>query len=175
MPLWPEQGGERGQGILRGGPSLLPFLQNELLNYVQAAINDMVQQCCSSAQAVPRGLGLFSKLDLIQVRTCAPQAGSDLSLSWASAPGVSVLALPSLAAWCLHVCGGVLGSFLASQQTCNEHLLVLGQRVIKQLLPCLGLMCSPTLLHHTHTHTNTHGVCTHADSHMVSPDTLQYT
>lgn len=105
MPLWPERGGERGQGILRGGPSLLPFLQNELLNYVQAAINDMVRQCCSSAQAVSRGLGLFSKLYLIQVRTCAPQAGSDLSQSRASAPSVSVLALPSLAAWCLHVCG----------------------------------------------------------------------
>ena len=47
-------------------------------------------------------------------------------------------------------CVWVLGSFLAFQQTCNEHLLVLGQRVIKQLLSCLGLMCSPTLLHHTH-------------------------
>lgn len=93
MPIWPEQGGERGQGILRGGPSLLAFLQNELLNYVQVAINDMVQHCCS-AQAVPRGMGLFSKLDLIQVRTCALQAGFDLSLSWASAPGVSVVSCP---------------------------------------------------------------------------------
>nr|XP_020731661.1 uncharacterized protein LOC110126368 isoform X3 [Odocoileus virginianus texanus] len=45
----------------------LELSRNELLNHVQAAINDMVQQCCSSAQAVPRGLGLFSKLDLIQV------------------------------------------------------------------------------------------------------------
>lgn len=87
MPIWPEQGGERGQGILRGGPSLLPSLQNELLNYVQVAINDMARQCCSAAHAVPRGMGLFSKLDLIQVRTCASQAGFDLSLSWASAPG----------------------------------------------------------------------------------------
>ena len=93
MPIWPEQGGERGQGILRGGPSLLAFLQKELLNYVQVAINDMVQHCCS-AQAVPRGTGLFSKLDLIQVRTCVPQAGFDLSLSWASAPGVSVVSCP---------------------------------------------------------------------------------
>ncbi|XP_070214316.1 uncharacterized protein CCDC197 [Bos mutus] len=66
MPIWPEQGGERGQGILRGGPSLLPSLQNELLNYVQVAINDMARQCCSTAHAVPRGTGLFSKLDLIQ-------------------------------------------------------------------------------------------------------------
>ncbi|XP_020731656.2 uncharacterized protein CCDC197 [Odocoileus virginianus] len=49
---------------LKCGTLELP--RNELLNYVQAAINDMVQQCCSSAQAVPRGLDLFSKLDLIQ-------------------------------------------------------------------------------------------------------------
>ncbi|KAB0351922.1 hypothetical protein FD754_016779 [Muntiacus muntjak] len=49
---------------LKCGTLELP--RNELLNYVQAAINDMAQQCCSSAQAVPRGLGLFSKLDLIQ-------------------------------------------------------------------------------------------------------------
>uniref|UniRef100_A0AC11EJN6 Coiled-coil domain containing 197 n=1 Tax=Ovis aries TaxID=9940 RepID=A0AC11EJN6_SHEEP len=76
---------------LKCGSLELP--RNELLNYVQVAINDMVQHCCS-AQAVPRGMGLFSKLDLIQVRTCAPQAGFDLSLSWASAPGVSVVSCP---------------------------------------------------------------------------------
>uniref|UniRef100_A0AAA9SSS2 Coiled-coil domain containing 197 n=1 Tax=Bos taurus TaxID=9913 RepID=A0AAA9SSS2_BOVIN len=40
--------------------------ENELLNYVQVAINDMARQCCSAAHAVPRGMGLFSKLDLIQ-------------------------------------------------------------------------------------------------------------
>ncbi|XP_055412502.1 uncharacterized protein CCDC197 isoform X2 [Bubalus kerabau] len=49
---------------LKCGTLELP--RNELLNYVQVAINDMVRQCCSSAHAVPRGMGLFSKLDLIQ-------------------------------------------------------------------------------------------------------------
>ncbi|XP_052515499.1 uncharacterized protein CCDC197 [Budorcas taxicolor] len=48
---------------LKCGTLELP--RNELLNYVQVTINDMVQHCCS-AQAVPRGMGLFSKLDLIQ-------------------------------------------------------------------------------------------------------------
>ncbi|KAI4573099.1 hypothetical protein MJG53_012937 [Ovis ammon polii x Ovis aries] len=50
------------ESLEEGHRALIP---NELLNYVQVAINDMVQHCCS-AQAVPRGMGLFSKLDLIQ-------------------------------------------------------------------------------------------------------------
>ncbi|XP_054423574.1 uncharacterized protein CCDC197 [Pteronotus mesoamericanus] len=39
---------------------------NQLLNYVQKAINSMAQQCCSSTRVVPKSMGLFSKLDLIQ-------------------------------------------------------------------------------------------------------------
>ncbi|KAI4535224.1 hypothetical protein MG293_014450 [Ovis ammon polii] len=53
------------ESLEEGHRALIP---NELLNYVQVAINDMVQHCCS-AQAVPRGMGLFSKLDLIQSET----------------------------------------------------------------------------------------------------------
>ncbi|XP_053522066.1 uncharacterized protein CCDC197 [Artibeus jamaicensis] len=43
-----------------------PLPQNQLLNYVGTAINNMAQHCCSSAHVVPRSMGLFSKLDLIQ-------------------------------------------------------------------------------------------------------------
>ena len=40
---------------------------------MQKAINNMAQQCCSSAHIVPKSMGLFSKLDLIQVMTlCLP-------------------------------------------------------------------------------------------------------
>ncbi|XP_010834523.1 PREDICTED: uncharacterized protein LOC104985834 [Bison bison bison] len=49
---------------LKCGTLELP--RNELLNYVQVAINDMARQGCSAAHAMPRGTGLFSKLDLIQ-------------------------------------------------------------------------------------------------------------
>ncbi|XP_072616583.1 uncharacterized protein CCDC197 [Vulpes vulpes] len=39
---------------------------NQLLNYVQMAIDSMVWQCFPSAHSTPRTMGLFSKLDLIQ-------------------------------------------------------------------------------------------------------------
>ncbi|XP_027426185.2 uncharacterized protein CCDC197 [Zalophus californianus] len=39
---------------------------NELLDYLQKAINHMVQQCSPSAHSTPKRMGLFSKLDLIQ-------------------------------------------------------------------------------------------------------------
>lgn len=53
----------------------LLLLQSQLINYVQMAIDNMAQQCCSSAPAVPQSMGLFSKLDLIQVRAPRFQAG----------------------------------------------------------------------------------------------------
>nr|XP_031535218.1 uncharacterized protein CCDC197 isoform X4 [Vicugna pacos] len=39
---------------------------NQLLNHMQVAINHMAQQCCSPARGVPKSMGLFSQLDLIQ-------------------------------------------------------------------------------------------------------------
>ncbi|XP_041613709.1 uncharacterized protein CCDC197 [Vulpes lagopus] len=42
------------------------LLQNQLLNYVQMAIDSMVWQCSPPARSTPRTMGLFSKLDLIQ-------------------------------------------------------------------------------------------------------------
>lgn len=64
------------------------LLQNQLLNYVQMAIDSMVRQCSPSARSTPRTMGLFSKLDLIQVRTpCRPRLASNLGLSWGSAHG----------------------------------------------------------------------------------------
>ncbi|XP_059543133.1 uncharacterized protein CCDC197 [Myotis daubentonii] len=39
---------------------------NQLLNYMQMAIDSMAQQCCSSDCVEPKSMGLFSKLDLIQ-------------------------------------------------------------------------------------------------------------
>ncbi|KAF6129187.1 coiled-coil domain containing 197 [Phyllostomus discolor] len=43
-----------------------PLPQNQLLNYLHTVINNMAQQCCSSARVLPKSMGLFSKLDLIQ-------------------------------------------------------------------------------------------------------------
>nr|XP_010986699.1 uncharacterized protein CCDC197 isoform X1 [Camelus dromedarius] len=63
--LWPEGAGDRGWGILGEGLSLL-ILQNQLLNHMQVAINHMAQQCCSPARGMPKSMGLFSKLNLIQ-------------------------------------------------------------------------------------------------------------
>ncbi|ELK27325.1 hypothetical protein MDA_GLEAN10006311 [Myotis davidii] len=40
---------------------------SQLLNYMQMAIDNMAQQCCSSNCVEPKSMGLFSKLDLIQV------------------------------------------------------------------------------------------------------------
>uniref|UniRef100_A0A8C0LVA2 Coiled-coil domain containing 197 n=1 Tax=Canis lupus familiaris TaxID=9615 RepID=A0A8C0LVA2_CANLF len=54
----------RGSGFLHDPSQPLP--QNQLLNYVQMAIDSMVQQCSPSAHSTPRTMGLFSKLDLIQ-------------------------------------------------------------------------------------------------------------
>ncbi|XP_077910464.1 uncharacterized protein CCDC197 [Halichoerus grypus] len=39
---------------------------NQLLDYLQMAINNMVRQCSPSAHSMPKSMGLFSKLDLIQ-------------------------------------------------------------------------------------------------------------
>ncbi|XP_070260920.1 uncharacterized protein [Myotis yumanensis] len=39
---------------------------SQLLNYMQMAIDNMAQQCCSSDCVEPKSMGLFSKLDLIQ-------------------------------------------------------------------------------------------------------------
>ncbi|XP_032260584.1 uncharacterized protein CCDC197 [Phoca vitulina] len=39
---------------------------NQLLDYLQMAINNMVRQCSPSAHSTPKSMGLFSKLDLIQ-------------------------------------------------------------------------------------------------------------
>ncbi|EPY81627.1 hypothetical protein CB1_000726096 [Camelus ferus] len=39
---------------------------NQLLNHMQVAINHMAQQCCSPARGMPKSMGLFSKLNLIQ-------------------------------------------------------------------------------------------------------------
>nr|XP_025838370.1 uncharacterized protein CCDC197 [Vulpes vulpes] len=49
---------------LKSRPPVLP--RNQLLNYVQMAIDSMVWQCSPSARSTPRTMGLFSKLDLIQ-------------------------------------------------------------------------------------------------------------
>ncbi|XP_038530446.1 uncharacterized protein CCDC197 isoform X2 [Canis lupus familiaris] len=54
----------RGSGFLHDPSQPLP--QNQLLNYVQMAIDSMVRQCSPSAHSTPRTMGLFSKLDLIQ-------------------------------------------------------------------------------------------------------------
>ncbi|XP_059771813.1 LOW QUALITY PROTEIN: uncharacterized protein CCDC197 [Balaenoptera ricei] len=43
-----------------------PSLQNQLLNCMQTAIHSTAQQRCASAHGVPKGAGLFSKLDLIR-------------------------------------------------------------------------------------------------------------
>ncbi|KAK1339444.1 hypothetical protein QTO34_020127 [Cnephaeus nilssonii] len=56
--------GVRSAGCLQAPAQPLP--QSQLLNYMQMAIDNMAQQCCSSAPAVPKSMGLFSKLDLIQ-------------------------------------------------------------------------------------------------------------
>ncbi|XP_004394583.1 PREDICTED: uncharacterized protein LOC101372343 [Odobenus rosmarus divergens] len=49
---------------LKSGTPALP--RNQLLDYLQKAINNMVQQCSPSAHSTPKSMGLFSKLDLIQ-------------------------------------------------------------------------------------------------------------
>ncbi|XP_027953641.1 uncharacterized protein CCDC197 [Eumetopias jubatus] len=54
----------RSSRFLRDPSQALP--QNELLDYLQKAINHMVQQCSPSAHSTPKRMGLFSKLDLIQ-------------------------------------------------------------------------------------------------------------
>ncbi|KAB1277234.1 Uncharacterized protein Cadr_000006392 [Camelus dromedarius] len=41
--------------------------KNQLLNHMQVAINHMAQQCCSPARGMPKSMGLFSKLNLIQL------------------------------------------------------------------------------------------------------------
>lgn len=79
----------------------------------------------------------------------------------------------SMAAWLLHGCGRVSGSLLGSQQTCNERLLVQGQRVVKELLPCLVLMCNPAPAHHTHTHTR--GTHSYRHSYGLSTHPAIYT
>ncbi|CAK7316686.1 Uncharacterized protein CCDC197 [Vulpes lagopus] len=56
----------RGSGFLHDPSQPLP--QNQLLNYVQMAIDSMVCQCSPPARSTPRTMGLFSKLDLIQVK-----------------------------------------------------------------------------------------------------------
>ncbi|KAJ8792189.1 hypothetical protein J1605_020040 [Eschrichtius robustus] len=61
---------------------------------MQTAIHSTAQQRCASAHGVPKGAGLFSKLDLIQVRTLMPRLASDLSLPSASAHGAWVVSCP---------------------------------------------------------------------------------
>ncbi|EPQ14923.1 hypothetical protein D623_10025283 [Myotis brandtii] len=59
--------GYPGRGLSRCLPLLfLLLLQSQLLNYMQMAIDNMAQQCCSSDCVEPKSMGLFSKLDLIQ-------------------------------------------------------------------------------------------------------------
>ncbi|TKC34153.1 hypothetical protein EI555_010260 [Monodon monoceros] len=52
----------RGAGNSGRGPSL----QSRLLNCMAMVINSTAQQCCASAHGMPKGTGLFSKLDLIR-------------------------------------------------------------------------------------------------------------
>ncbi|XP_006767683.1 PREDICTED: uncharacterized protein LOC102767692 isoform X3 [Myotis davidii] len=56
--------GVRSAGCLQAPAQPLP--QSQLLNYMQMAIDNMAQQCCSSNCVEPKSMGLFSKLDLIQ-------------------------------------------------------------------------------------------------------------
>ncbi|XP_036181753.1 uncharacterized protein CCDC197 [Myotis myotis] len=56
--------GVRSAGCLQAPAQPLP--QSQLLNYMQMAIDNMAQQCCSSDCVEPKSMGLFSKLDLIQ-------------------------------------------------------------------------------------------------------------
>lgn len=76
--LGPGGQGARGQGARGPGDSgrglsrclrllFLLLLQSQLLNYMQMAIDNMAQQCCSSNCVEPKSMGLFSKLNLIQV------------------------------------------------------------------------------------------------------------
>nr|XP_035927779.1 uncharacterized protein CCDC197 isoform X1 [Halichoerus grypus] len=70
----------RSSRFLHDPSQALP--QNQLLDYLQMAINNMVRQCSPSAHSTPKSMGLFSKLDLIQVRPpCHPRLVSSLSLS----------------------------------------------------------------------------------------------
>ncbi|KAM5338940.1 uncharacterized protein CCDC197 [Glossophaga mutica] len=61
-PLAPP--GVRNTGFPQAPAQPLP--QNQLLDYLRKVINSMAQHCCSSARVVPKSMGLFSKLDLIQ-------------------------------------------------------------------------------------------------------------
>lgn len=96
----------------------LLLLQNQLLSYVQMAIDSMAQQCCSPACTAPQSMGLFAKLDLIQVRAPCSQAGPQLP-SWASAHDAFVLRPPSAPPSVVHGLRAqkVSGSPLVSQQT----------------------------------------------------------
>ena len=128
--------GQRGRGFWEK-PSLFLLLQKQLLSYMQMAINSMAQRCCPSAHDVPRGL--FSKLDLIQVRTpAAPGLASHLPC-----PGPRLLVHPWLAtlfaprspdAWLLRGSSGGLRSLLVSRQLVKSTHEVQGQRAVKELL-----------------------------------------
>lgn len=80
----------RRRGLLGEGLSCFLLL---LLTSVQTAIDSTAQQCCSSARLAPKSMGLFSKLNLIQVRAPCPQAGPQLP-SRASAHDAFVLRHP---------------------------------------------------------------------------------
>ncbi|KAI5162407.1 hypothetical protein MUG91_G47n59 [Manis pentadactyla] len=49
-----------------GSRDIQKHLENQLLSYMQIAINHMAQRCCFPGHSVPESLGLFCKLDLLQ-------------------------------------------------------------------------------------------------------------
>lgn len=114
-----------------------------LLTSVQTAIDSTAQQCCSSARLAPKSMGLFSKLNLIQVRAPCPQAGPQLP-SRASAHDAFVLrhpppAPPSAAAWTPGAVGLRVSISLSTNR--NEHSLSAGLEAgVKGFLPCLEFM-----------------------------------
>ncbi|XP_012579839.1 PREDICTED: uncharacterized protein LOC101630361 [Condylura cristata] len=61
---WQDLGWHRGQGVTCQKD--LDYYHNQLLNYMQMIIDNMVHLCCRSAHHEPSDMDLFSKLDLIQ-------------------------------------------------------------------------------------------------------------
>lgn len=130
------------EGAAGRGPELLPPPPAHLCANGQA-IDSTAQQCCSSARLAPKSMGLFSKLNLIQVRAPCPQAGPQLP-SRASAHDAFVLrhpppAPPSAAAWTPGAVGLRVSISLSTNR--NERSLNAGLEAgVKGFLPCLEFM-----------------------------------
>lgn len=122
----------------------------------------MAQQCCSSAPAVPKSMGLFSKLDLIQVTIpCFPGWPQPQPIQGAFVVSPPLAPLYT-AAWAPGA-HEVSGSPLVSQQACDEHLWGARSEVgVNNSCPARPLCAAHPGTSHAYTHTHTHTPCTHA-------------